>query len=54
MAPNIFAAIVGMGDRIRNLILSNFMGMVRSVSVIFYIGDAYSCSSNKGDFVDLD
>ena len=29
------------------------MGMVSSVSVIFYTGATYSCSSNKGDFVKL-
>ena len=30
------------------------MGMVSSVSVIFYTGSTYSCSSNKGDFVKLE
>ena len=30
------------------------MGMVISVSVIFYTGYTYSCSSNKGDFVKLE
>ena len=30
------------------------MDMVRSVSVIFDTGDTYSCSSNKGDFVNLE
>ena len=30
------------------------MGMVSSVSVIFYTGDTYSCYSNKGDFVKLE
>ena len=42
-----------MGDRIKKLISSNFMGMVSSVSVIFDTGATYSCSSNKGDFVNL-
>ena len=28
--------------------------MVSSVSVIFYTGDTYSCSPNKGDFVNLE
>ena len=43
-----------MGDRIRKLISSNFMGMVRSVSVLFETGATYSCYSNKGDFVKLE
>ena len=30
------------------------MGMVRLVSVIFYTGYTYSCSSNKGYFVELE
>ena len=30
------------------------MGMVSSVLVIFDTGDTYSCSSNKGDFVNLE
>ena len=30
------------------------MGMVSSVSVIFDTGSTYSCSSNKGDFVNLE
>ena len=50
----IFAAIVGLVDRIKKLISSNFIGMVISVSVIFDTEDTYSCSSNKGDFVKLE
>ena len=30
------------------------MGMVSSVSVIFYTGTTYSCSSSKGDSVKLE
>ena len=52
--PIIFAATVGLGNRIKKLISSNFMGMVSSVSVIFDTGATYSCSSNKGDFVKLE
>ena len=52
--PIIFADTVGLGNRINKLISSNFMGMVRSVSVIFDTGDTYSCSSNKGNFVKLE
>ena len=52
--PTIFAATVGLGDIIKKLVSSNFMGMVSSVSVIFDTGATYSCSSNKGDFVDLE
>ena len=52
--PIIFAATVGFGDRINKLVSSNFMVMVSSVSVIFDIGDTYSCSSNKGDFLKLE
>ena len=36
--PIIFAATVGLGNRIKKLISSNFMGMVSSVSVIFDTG----------------
>ena len=50
----IFAATVGLGDRINKLVSSNFMGMVSSVSVIFDTGATYSCSSNKGDFVNIE
>ena len=52
--PIIFAAILGLGDRIKKLVSSNFMGMVISVSVIFDTGATYSCSSKKGDFVKLE
>ena len=50
----IFAATAKLGNRIKKLVSSNFMGMVRSVSVIFDTGATYSCSSNKGDFVKLE
>ena len=50
----IFADTVRLGDRIKKLVSSNFMGMVSSVSVIFDTVDNYSCSSNKGDFVELE
>ena len=36
--PIILAATTGLGNRIKNLISSNFMGMVSSVSVIFDTG----------------
>ena len=49
----IFAATVRLGNRIKNLVSSNFMGMVSSVSVIFDNGATYSCSSNKVDLVNL-
>ena len=52
--PIIFADTIGLGNRIKKLISSNFMGMVSSVSVIFDTGATYSCSSNKGDFVNLE
>ena len=52
--PIIFAATVGLGDRIKKLVSSNFMGMVRSFSVIFDTGSTYSCYSNRGDFVNLE
>ena len=48
--PIIFAATVGLENRIKKLIYPNFMGMVISVSVIFDTGATYSCSSNKGHF----
>ena len=50
IGPIILAATVGLGNRIKKLISSNFMGMVSSVSVIFDTGATYSCSSNKGYF----
>ena len=43
-----------MGNRIKKLVSSNFMGMVSSVSVIFDTGATYSCFSNKGEFVKLE
>ena len=52
--PIIFATTAGLGNRIKKLVSSNFMGMVSSVSVIFDTRDTYSCSSNKGDFVKLE
>ena len=39
--PTIFAATVGLGDRIKKSVSSNFMGMVRPLSVIFDTGDTY-------------
>ena len=39
--PNIVAATIGLGHRIHNLVSSNFMGMVRSVSFIFDTGATY-------------
>ena len=52
--PIIFAATVGLGNRIKKLVSSNFMVMFSSVLVIFDTGANYSCSSNKGDFVKLE
>ena len=54
IAPTTFAAYVGLVDRTNKLILSNCMGMVSSVSVIFDTGATYSCLSNKGEFVNLE
>ena len=54
ISPTIFEATVGLGDRINNLVSSNFMVMMISVSVNFGTGDTYSCSSKKGDFVEND
>ena len=53
IGPIIFAATLGLGNRIKKLISSNFMGIVSSVSVIFDTGCTYSCFFNKGDFVNL-
>ena len=50
----IFAATVGLGNRIKKLISSNYMGMVSSVSVVFDTIANYSCYSNKGDLVKLE
>ena len=52
--PIIFAATSGLGNRIKKLVSSNFMGTVSSVSVIFYTGNTYSCFSDKRDFVKLE
>ena len=51
--PAVAAKIIGLGDRITPLFSSNFMVVVSSVSVIFYTGSTYSCSSNKEDCVKL-
>ena len=52
--PIIFAATVGLGNRIKKLFYSNLIGMVISVSVIFDTEATYSCSSNKVEFVKLE
>ena len=52
--PNIFAATLGLVYRINKLVSSNFMGMVSSVSVIFYTGDTYSYHYNKGEYVNIE
>ena len=52
--PIIFSDTVGLLNRIKKLVSSNFMGMVSSVSVIFDTGATYSCSSNKEDFLKLE
>ena len=52
--PFIFAATIGLGYIIKKLVSSNFMGMARSVLVIFDTGDTYSFYSNKGDFLELE
>ena len=49
-----FAATIGLVDIIKKFVLSNYMVVVSSVSVIFDTGATYSCSSNKGDFVKLE
>ena len=54
ISPTIFAANLGLGDRIKKLFSSNFVGMLISVSVIFYTGATYSCSYNKGYFLNLE
>ena len=51
--PIIFAATAGLGNIIKKLIFSNFMGTAISVSVTFDTEATYSCYSNKGDFVKL-
>ena len=50
----IFAATVGLVNIIKKVVSSNFMGSVSSFSVIFDTGDTYSCSYNKGDFVNFE
>ena len=52
--PIIFVATIELGNIIKKLTSSNFMGMVSSVSFIFYTGDTYSCYFNKGDFMKLE
>ena len=49
--PIIFADNIGLGDRVKKVVSSNFMGIVSSVSVIFYTGATYSCYFKKGYFV---
>ena len=43
-----------MGDRIKKVVPSKFMGTMSSVFIIFYTGYTYSCSSYKGDFWKLE
>ena len=45
---------MGLRISIKKLVYSSFMGMMGSVSVIFDTGATYSCSSNNGDFVNLE
>ena len=52
--PTVFAATIGLGDIIKKLFPSNFMGMVSSVLAIFDTVSTYSCSSKKGNFVKLE
>ena len=52
--PNIFTDTAGLGDRTKNLFSSDFMRTVSPFSVIFYTKDTYSCSSNKGNFVNFE
>ena len=52
--PTRFAATVVLGNRIKKLVSSNFMGMVISVSVIFDYRATYSCYHNKGYFAFLE
>ena len=52
--PIIFSDTVGLGNRIKKLVSSNFIGVVSSFSVIFDTGVTYSCSSEKGDFLKLE
>ena len=44
----IFSAIVGLGYRIKKLVSSNFMGIMRSVLFIFDTVATYSCSYSEG------
>ena len=48
-----FVDTVGLVDRINISVSSNFIGMVSSFSVIFYIGANNSCSFNKGALLKL-
>ena len=43
----------GFGNKIKKLVSSNFMGMMRSVSLIFDTRSSYLCSSNRVNFVEL-
>ena len=52
--PIIFAATVGSVNRIKKLVSSNFMVILSSVSVTFYTGATYSCSSKKWYFMKLE
>ena len=54
IGPTIFAANIGLGDKINNLVSSNFMGMVISISVISNTGSTCSCSSKNGYFLYLE
>ena len=45
--PNNFAGSVGLVDRIKKLVLSNFMVTASSISVIFITGYTCSCFSKR-------
>ena len=51
--PTIFSYTLGLGYRIKKLVSSYFMVVLSLVSVIFYTGATYSCSSNKGGCMNL-
>ena len=54
IAPATFASCAGLGYRIKKLVSSNFMGMMRVVLIIFDTGVTYLCSSNNGYVVNLE
>ena len=48
IVPSIFTLSAGLGAKLKKLVSSKFMDMMKEVSVIFDNKDTYSCYSKRG------